>query len=1063
MTRSGPLIPGGSASYTLTVTNNGINSEPGPISVVDTLPAGLTYNATGSGGTGWVCGAVGQVVTCTRAGALAAGATAAALTVNVNVSAGATGTITNTATVSGTGGDGNTANNTAVDSYTIPIQAYAYYAMDETSWGAVIDSSGNGRDGTVLGAATPTGYPPPSPPGSAIAGNPGTCGAGAIPVTAGTQAVDTGIDVNSIGNAGTIAFWYNGNAAWNDGNARMLFDASNELGNGGADKHFYLVKEGSGRLRFAFEDSNDNNYQARSGGNSFPAGEWHHIAVTWDMGADRARLYLDGVQVAQSGNTSGTLGNTATLYLGDQRFGTIGGAPGYTANSANGYLDEVHLYASALNAADITAVMNASHSCVALDHYAISHSGTGVNCQAEPVTVTAHDATHNPIALTNATTITLSTSTGLGDWSLTTGLGILNNGTANDGIATYQFGAESSALLALKHTTPAPSPGVNINVTDGTATETSGAATAGEDAGLIFAPSGFRYTDGTNPVTIGTQISAKPSNVAPGAQSLYLQAIRTDTNTGACVGVFPSGTSVNVDMASQCNNPTTCTAAQVSITNNAIATALAGNPNTGVSSYTSVPLLFGANSQAQFSFTYPDAGSTSLHARYNIPLEGGGASPDTMFGSSNAFVVRPFGFRITDPPSGRTGGGSAVFTTAGTPFNTTLAAVVWEAADDIDNDGVPDNQGALAANAATPNFGRETTPATATLSHALAEPVGGAPGTLSGTTTFSGFSTGASTQSVAFSEVGIIDLLAQTTNYLGSGQNITAGASGLTGVGRFIPHHFDVTKIHGCTGGATFTYSGQPFATLTATARNLAGVTTSNYRDFGGGVVFSKDTTVSNAGATANFTNNVIAASSFANGIGNQNTVTYTFPTPPGKDTVPLTLTLRAVDNDSVSSAGFTEETAEIRSGRLRIINAYGSELAALPVPMRVEYYSGDGWITNLVDTCTSVLAASLSLSNTSAPSPVSPPTQKKMNDTSASTTGASVANSPFLNGDAGLSFSAPGAGGDGYVDVIPDLSAKTWLRYDWDDNGSLDDPTGRATFGLYRGSPRHIYQRERY
>jgi MSHA biogenesis protein MshQ len=392
-----------------------------------------------------------------------------------------------------------------------------------------------------------------------------------------------------------------------------------------------------------------------------------------------------------------------------------------------------------------------------------------------------------------------------------------------------------------------------------------------------------------------------------------------------------------------------------------------------------------------------------------------------------------------------------------------LTAVVWEAADDIDNDGVPDNQGALAANAATPNFGRETTPATATLSHALAEPVGGAPGTLSGTTTFSGFSTGASTQSVAFSEVGIIDLLAQTTNYLGSGQNITAGASGLTGVGRFIPHHFDVTKIHGCTGGATFTYSGQPFATLTATARNLAGVTTSNYRDFGGGVVFSKDTTVSNAGATANFTNNVIAASSFANGIGNQNNVTYTFPTPPGKDTVPLTLTLRAVDNDSVSSAGFTEETAEIRSGRLRIINAYGSELVPMPVPMRVEYYSTDGWVTNAADTCTSVLAASLSLSNTSAPTPVSPPTQKKMNDTSATTTGASVANSPFLNGDAGLSFSAPGAGGDGYVDVTPDLSAKTWLRYDWDDNGSLDDPSGRATFGLYRGSPRHIYQRERY
>ena len=61
------------------------------------------------------------------------------------------------------------------------------------------------------------------------------------------------------------------------------------------------------------------------------------------------------------------------------------------------------------------------------------------------------------------------------------------------------------------------------------------------------------------------------------------------------------------------------------------------------------------------------------------------------------------------------------------------------------------------------------------------------------------------------------------------------------------------------------------------------------------------------------------------------------------------------------------------------------------------------------------------------------------------------------------LYLKAPGIANDGSVDVGTDLSTKTWLRYDWDDNGSLDNPSGRATFGLYRGSPRHIYQRERY
>src|SRR5581483_3107788 len=184
MTRSGPLVPGGAASYTLTVTNNGLNPEPGPITVVDTLPAGLTYNATGSGGTGWVCVPAGQVVTCTRAGALAAGATAAALVLNVNVAVGASGTLTNSATVSGTGGDGNTANNTAVDSYTIPVQTYAYYAMDEGSWtgvaGEVSDSSGNNRDASRVGGATVTTT---TAPASGLKGD--TCRAGTIPVGAG--------------------------------------------------------------------------------------------------------------------------------------------------------------------------------------------------------------------------------------------------------------------------------------------------------------------------------------------------------------------------------------------------------------------------------------------------------------------------------------------------------------------------------------------------------------------------------------------------------------------------------------------------------------------------------------------------------------------------------------------------------------------------------------------------------------------------------------------------------------------------------------------------------------
>jgi uncharacterized repeat protein (TIGR01451 family) len=65
---SAGFTTGSSATYTLTINNNGPQGAVGPITVTNTLPAGLTY--TSATGAGWVCSATGQVVTCTRAGTL---------------------------------------------------------------------------------------------------------------------------------------------------------------------------------------------------------------------------------------------------------------------------------------------------------------------------------------------------------------------------------------------------------------------------------------------------------------------------------------------------------------------------------------------------------------------------------------------------------------------------------------------------------------------------------------------------------------------------------------------------------------------------------------------------------------------------------------------------------------------------------------------------------------------------------------------------------------------------------------------------------------------------------
>ena len=108
---------GQNGTYTIAVQNNGPNSEPGTITVTDTLPAGLTYIS--ASGSGWSCSASGQTVTCTHAGNLAVGANTANITLTVAVSAPAAPSVTNTAIVSGTNFDNISANNSNNDTVAV--------------------------------------------------------------------------------------------------------------------------------------------------------------------------------------------------------------------------------------------------------------------------------------------------------------------------------------------------------------------------------------------------------------------------------------------------------------------------------------------------------------------------------------------------------------------------------------------------------------------------------------------------------------------------------------------------------------------------------------------------------------------------------------------------------------------------------------------------------------------------------------------------------------------------------------------------------------------------------
>ena len=81
------------ATYTVTVSNAGPGPTSGTVTVVDTLPAGLT--ATAMAGTGWTCTLA--TLTCTRSDVLANGGSYPVLVLTVNVAGNAPASVTNTA------------------------------------------------------------------------------------------------------------------------------------------------------------------------------------------------------------------------------------------------------------------------------------------------------------------------------------------------------------------------------------------------------------------------------------------------------------------------------------------------------------------------------------------------------------------------------------------------------------------------------------------------------------------------------------------------------------------------------------------------------------------------------------------------------------------------------------------------------------------------------------------------------------------------------------------------------------------------------------------------------
>ncbi|MFZ5531380.1 MAG: DUF6701 domain-containing protein [Pseudomonadota bacterium] len=711
----------------------------------------------------------------------------------------------------------------------------------------------------------------------------------------------------------------------------------------------------------------------------------------------------------------------------------------------------------------VASAISTMSTCSGPHHFEIQHAdGQGMTCAATTLTIRAcADAACTTPYTTGASGTLSATGTPTVNWDGTTGgasgAGFVIASGSSSVTKNMQVAAAGSVVLDVASATPAPSGATTCNFGNPACKFTANLA------GFIFSdtPTGGSYG-----------IPSQVSGVA--ASGLYLRAVQASTTNPAVCTPAIIGQTAAVNMGYTCDDPATCSAGSLAIINT-IAVAPTGTP---------VSLAFDANGAAPISARYDDVGQIRLTASTTVtPF--GGATPVTLNGNSSAYVVRPHHFDLSaikcttadaancgagalamptpgDNPAAADAAGPS-FIAAGTPFSVTVTA-------------------RNALNGATPNFGKEVVPEGVALTPTLVAPAGGNNPALGGS--FGAFSNGVATgTNFTWGEAGIVTLAPGIADgsYLGAG-NTTGTAS--ANVGRFYPHHFTLSGASIanradliCTPASIFTYAGEKFrAAFTLTAQNAVNATTANYNGafakFDGAVPANYGFgAIDLAAPTPSLNLDIAGASSSGNwaaGVGTLNAdLGLTRAAAPDGPYESFNLGMDPVDADGVKLASYDLDVnndtvadhglvgaSKIRYGRLKLSHAHGSEVLDLPIGIQAQYWNGTVFVTNTDDNCTTLAPANITLGNY----------QGGITATNMGTGHVSFAG-PFAVGIGNLKLTRPSPAptGKGSVDVTVDLvtEGKTYLQGAWTGTSYNENPSARATFGVFKNPNEFIYLRE--
>nr|WP_330165116.1 DUF6701 domain-containing protein [Vibrio cidicii] len=698
-----------------------------------------------------------------------------------------------------------------------------------------------------------------------------------------------------------------------------------------------------------------------------------------------------------------------------------------------------------------------------IDHFRIIHTGQGVTCSAESVTILACNNEDCSELFTDPVQATLSPATvsGGGGW---VGGNVINfsGGSTTVELRKNQPG---SITLGVSGSSPTTKPFAT------TLCQTGGGWSA-SNCSITFTESGF--------------VIDVPDFIANSSATATIKAVKTSDASLQCVPEFANvdktikfwSSYIAPDSSSVVGSPA------VSINTEEIGKSQALSSE--------IEMTFNASGEASFTLNYLDAGKMQLNARY----EGSGAENGLLMVGSDQFVSFPKYLQISASNSQSDNGQCTtantscdVFAAAGEPFD--LLVTAYGEGDVV-----------------TPNYQHGNM----ALTHTLVAPVSGQAGTLS-TASYQQVPIvgGTNTVEQSVSEVGVFNFtVTPPATYLGSSA-YTINAASTGNIGRFIPAYFAVSPMTvaleaACSAGAQpFTYLGQPFGYAGNSPMGLylqpksgSGSDTLNY-------LIGDWWRYNNTWERREYINNsngllieklnsdieVIRQSPSTSGVILINEqLRYQKPVNP---IIPFNtdFSLHLFAEDLLDESGALIKKADLKDedgvcyrasystecldytfnnidqamplywGRVVVEDVAGVENKQLKQKIASEYYTTSGFVTNTHDSCTQLPAltsSSFSSDNFSVNQAGSLPT--------VVVTYENQTNGPLLldKGLSALDYSAPGLGNRGVIKALLDLETHglPWLRtYHQQSLSWQKSAVGLAQFGFYSGSNRVIWWRE--